>query len=182
MTDLIWGILFAALIAVVATIIILRSRMNVRPAKKPPLLRAQILGAPPEEIGIAATGNETWAAVMDLVHPVGTASVVALVDGSASIYLSTGGVVLGGGANEQVRHAAVAFVRAADAQTASMEPSTIFSLPETGHTRFYVRSSAGVVMADALESELVDGDHHLSDLFYAGQNVITQLRLASEGS
>lgn len=69
-------------------------------AKNPYLgLRSQILELKRQKIGLAAPAKPTepWAAVMDWGVTNGTATVVAISDGTASIYLSSGGGSIGGG-------------------------------------------------------------------------------------
>src|SRR5258706_9121922 len=69
-------------------------------AKNPYLgLRSQILELKRQKIGLAAPAKPTepWAAVMDWGVTNGTAPVVAISDGTASIYLSSGGGSIGGG-------------------------------------------------------------------------------------
>jgi hypothetical protein len=55
-----------------------------------------------------------------------------------------------------------------------------YPLPDRGRTIFYVRTEAGVLTGGATEAELGQRRHPLSELFFAGQDVITQCRLVSE--
>lgn len=143
-------------------------------------LRSDILSAPAGRFGLSTTAGQPWAVVMDTAYDEGCVSLVSLADGSASIYFSTGGGVIGGAAHPGVRDAAAAFVHTAADYLGEMAPSTSAALPAAGHTRFYVRTSGPVLTADALEDDLGHERHPLSALFYAGQEVITELRRATE--
>jgi len=61
-----------------------------------------------------------------------------------------------------------------------MKSTTSFPYPAVGRVKFYVLTFNGVVTAEAGKNELGEGKHGLSPLFYAGHEVITQLRQISE--
>lgn len=143
-------------------------------------LRAQILHLAPTDVGIQPVAGKAWGVVMDTTYPGGSASLVSLVDGTASLYFSSGGGVIGGQAHEQVASAAIAFVGRASAHLRHAVPAADEELPPVGHTRFFILTADGTKVAEALENDLGAGRHELSPLFYAGQEVITQLRLMSE--
>ncbi|HEY0444244.1 MAG TPA: hypothetical protein VGC90_08485, partial [Candidatus Limnocylindrales bacterium] len=85
------------------------------------------------------------------------------------------------GERPAVRAAAKRFLRAASDAASSMTAATEFPLPEAGHVRFHVRTPEGDVTADAPEDALRGRRHPLSPLYLAGQDVITEIRVASEG-
>ncbi len=114
---------------------------------------------------------------MEIGYLEGTATVLSLSDGSASLYFSGGGGVIGGIGHESVRQAATTFVRTAGEYQAGMNATKIFPLPRAGRTVFYLLTDSGVFTADAAENDLGEERHTLSPLFYAGQDVITQLRI-----
>ena len=117
---------------------------------------------------------------MEIGYPEGSATIVALIDGSASIYLSSGGGSIGGGAHETIRKVAIDMVKMARKYLPQMAASKDFPLPKNGQTIFYVLTDAGVFTASAKEDDLGEAKHVLSPLFYAGQEVITQYRLIEE--
>lgn len=143
-------------------------------------LRLQLLTASPSEFGISVESGNAWAVVMDTTYPNGSASLISASDGSASLYFSSGGGVIGGQTHPEVNAAAKRFVREATAHIPSLGPATTFPLPKLQWTRFYIRTPEGVLTAEAAEAELGSGKHSLSQLFFAGQAVITQLRLVTE--
>jgi hypothetical protein len=144
-------------------------------------LRARVLRGKPSDFGLPQPPAATpvWAILMETAFPEGVFTLVSVSDGSASLYFSTGGGVIGGGEHDTVRAAALQFVRLANEYLPSMSPCTSFPLPGPGHTKFYVLTTGGVSTADALEEDLGEERHELSPLFYAAQDVITQIRLVT---
>src|SRR3982751_5386812 len=71
-------------------------------------LRDQLLRSSWAELGIRPRGSGIWGVLMELGFAKGVATVVGLADGTASLYLTSGGGVLGAGTRESVRRAAVA--------------------------------------------------------------------------
>ncbi len=67
-------------------------------------LRAQILGLDPATAGLqqGSVDRVVWGALMETGYPRGTATLVALADGTTSLYLSGGGGIIGGGSHEAV--------------------------------------------------------------------------------
>jgi hypothetical protein len=106
----------------------------------------------------------------------GTATIAAFSDGTASIYLSSGGGFLGGGSHEVVRNAAKKMVAAAVECQRFAHPTKIYPLPEAGAVNFYILTDGGVLTASASETDLRQHSKPLSSLGEAGQNVITQYR------
>ena len=117
---------------------------------------------------------------METGYPEATATLVALADGSASIYYSSGGGVIGGGPHESISAAAKRFVRLGGDFIPRMSPATEFPLPPIGRTRFYVLATKGVVSFETAVAELGEGKHAFSPLFFAGHEVITPLLAAGE--
>ena len=119
------------------------------------------------------------AIIMDIAYPQAVASVMASAFGDASIYFSTGGGILGGVGHEPAREAATAFVAAATTYLPQFQRVVVYPYPVPGNVRFYVRTPESVYMGEASERALAEGNNPLSSLFNAGQEVITQLRLAT---
>jgi hypothetical protein len=107
----------------------------------------------------------------------GTVTVVAFSDGTASVYLSSGGGFIGGSSHESIRKAAQKMVAiAADFQPKALATTT-YPLPRQAQVTFYFLTDAGVFTVNAPEQELSGHRHLLSKLGDAGQNIITQYRL-----
>ena len=142
-------------------------------------LRKQALGFKREEIGLPAPAQSTepWGVIMDWPVGNGTATVVAISDGTASIYLSSGGGYIGGQGHESIRKAAQKAVSVAASSQTQMQPVTAdsrFPLPQKDELIFYALTDAGVFASTVPESGLRNGSHPLTKLGGALQEVITQ--------
>ena len=143
-------------------------------------LRLQVLQGLRGKIALptAKTSTEPYAVLMDWNTGNGIATVVAFADGTASMYLSSGGGSIGGGqAHREIREAALRAVSLAEEVQPKMEVVFTFPLPKPGEVMFYLVSGSGVYSTSAQAKDLADGNHSLSPLGNAMQNIITQYRL-----
>jgi hypothetical protein len=142
----------------------------------------QILHADPTTLGFSPSPDRPlWGAVMDMAFPDGAASLVSLADGATSLYTSTGGGVIGGGAHESVVDATHAFIRVTAEHLPELAATDSDELPPPGTVRFHALGFDGRRAADAPEADLQTRAHQLWPLYYAGHEVITALRLTTEG-
>ncbi|HEX6182706.1 MAG TPA: hypothetical protein VFZ44_02265 [Pyrinomonadaceae bacterium] len=141
-------------------------------------LRNKLLTAKPDELLEGEDAKaKVWGVLMDVTFPSGTATLVSLRDGTASLYTTGGGGVLGGYvAREQAKE----FVVAAEKHLGQMRPTEAFPYPANGRVKFYVLTRDGVLTGEAGLSEMGERKHKLWTLYYAADQVLTQLRLASE--
>lgn len=121
-----------------------------------------------------------WGVLMETGYPEAAVTLVALGDGTASLYFSSGGGVIGGGPHPSIDAAARRLVGLAGSHLSKMSRTSEFPLPASGEVTFYVLTTNGVLQADAREETLGAGDHPLSELFFAGHHVITGLREVTE--
>jgi len=128
----------------------------------------------------ASSPTEPWGVAMDWGVEKGTVTVVALSDGSASVYFSTGGGLIGGGGQEPIRKAAKKAVEVARAVQVSTRAATAFPLPQRGGVTFYLLTDNDAFTANTTEAELSAGSHPFRELGDAMQGVITQYRLWDE--
>lgn len=143
-------------------------------------LRDQALNMKREKIGLPTPSKPTqpWTALMDWGLGSGTVTVVAIADGTASVYLSSGGGSIGGGqSHESIRIAAKKMVSVAAEFQPQMRATNLYPLPRPGEVIFYVLTDAGVFTATASEEELSSHRHPLSKLGDAAQEIVTQYRL-----
>lgn len=145
-------------------------------------LRGQIFAATPEQIGLTTTADEKpYAIVMDMgMGGDGTATLVSIVDGNASMYLSTGGGVIGGYAHETVRKAATDFVNMGQSYFSKMNPVDSFPLPKADNVRFYILTNKGKYSIEEEIQRIENDKSAWGQLFYEGNKVITELRLTTE--
>jgi hypothetical protein len=166
-------------VALIVFVVVSRARRaSSKPAEVNVMkeLRLRVLRELPDGVGADAPPDKPVVALMDIGFPNATATVFGAARGDASIYLSSGGGVLGGIGHKNVRVAAIAFVHESSKHLGQMTVTSDFSYPETGHVRFYTRTRDAVYMTDRPETELGEKRDALWPLFYAGQDVITQLR------
>lgn len=141
-------------------------------------LRSKVLSLSSGEIGVAPTPEHprVWGALMETGYARAIASLVALGDGTVSLYFSNDGGVIGAGGNEAVRDAAARFIESAERRLEAFAPTDVYPLPTVGQVRFYLSTFSGHVTARANEDELVAQTSDLAELFNAGQAVITAMR------
>jgi hypothetical protein len=120
------------------------------------------------------------AVLMDWHVSSGTATVLASADGTASIYLSSGGGHLGGGqGHPEIREAALHAVRLATSLLPHFQPTETFDLPGREDVAFYLITGEGVHSAVIREEKLKNGTAALTALGAAMQMIITRYRLTT---
>jgi hypothetical protein len=128
----------------------------------------------------AAKPGGVWGVVMDTGYPSVVATLVAVTDGSVSLYFSNGGGIIGLGAQEGPQRASRALLDAAPQFRNLFEGTTKYPLPREGHVRFYLLTQDAALTAEAKEEELGGGAHALSPLFRKAHELITEIRLVDE--
>ncbi|HET9085330.1 MAG TPA: hypothetical protein VFN41_13100 [Candidatus Limnocylindrales bacterium] len=130
--------------------------------------------------------EEPWSgagvAMMEIGMDRAVASIVAIADGTVSMYTSTGGGVIGAGEHAAVRAEAARFRTVIADARGVLTRSTDFPLPEPGEVRFQARIGDDGFSAAAPESALRGGRHPLSTVYAAGQDLLTEIRVASEAA
>lgn len=117
--------------------------------------------------------------LMDWHVDKGTVTVVAAADGSASLYLSSGGGYTGGSEKvAAIREAALHAIALATSLRFYFERTDSSPLPSLGDVTFYITTSAGVSRAVAAESKLRAGADPLAGLGGALQRIVTEYRLS----
>jgi len=108
----------------------------------------------------------------------GTVTAMAAADGTASLYLSSGGGFIGGSERfPSIRGAALYAVKVATGMRFHFERTESTPLPSLGDVNFYLPTSDSVRMAVAPEGKLRAGTDPLSVLGAAMQKIITEYRL-----
>lgn len=157
------------------------SEPNADPAAVVRDMREQIFTLSPGDIGIASGPGHVhvWTVLMETGYPQAVASLVAVADGTTSLYFSSGGGIIGAGQHAAVRSRTEQFVAGADALTNLFTPATEHPLPGVRRVRFYLRTFHGLLTAEAAEVDLGENRHELSRLFHLGHAVIAAVRAAS---
>ena len=152
------------------------------PAKMTAMLRDGVLAIAPEDIGLtAATCPPVWGTIMELAEAGVVVSLVALLDGSVSVYLSDGSGVIGCGLHPDVRAAASKMLRVAEQVADQCAPTEQYPAPFDHQVRFYLLTNQGVLGAATERAELDEGAEALAELYYAGHGVIGMVELLGAG-
>lgn len=156
--------------------------MPTRPALVMSELRTKMLTTAPSEFGIKSTVEfpSVYGVVMD--WPLGSciATVVALCDGNVSLYTTSNSGVIGGIGHDSVRAAATRFVRVAAKYHDEAAATLDGAYPKSGHVRYYLLCFDGLRMIETEMGALMRGKNRRLDLWTAGQDVLTELRLVTE--
>jgi hypothetical protein len=144
-------------------------------------LRERAFSLPANQLGVVpgAGHMRVWSVLMETGYPEAVASLVTIADGSASLYFSNGGGIIGAGEHDGVCAAAEAFMACADENAAGFVPAFEHPLPAVGRVRFYARTFDGLLTTEAAEVDLGENRHPLSPLFHLGHEVIAAVREAS---
>jgi hypothetical protein len=129
-----------------------------------------------------ATGNGPLAVLMETTEREDgfTYTLVAVADGSVSLYFSNGGGIIGAGEHQDVRAVAGDFLAASGGYLSAMKPVADYPLPGPGKTRFYIVGKTGVLSGEFEENDLGNNRLPASPLFHKGHDVITAVRMTQE--
>jgi hypothetical protein len=166
-----------------------KRKRDEAPASQPPPgqnpfdgLRQLALGTTPDLAGWAAQpeGRRVYGGILDWALDRGMATLFALDDGTASLYLSSGGGVIGGQFHELVNRAAKEFVVAFEPFVASMVPDITGEPGPRGTTDLRALTSAGRLVVRAKTDDFGNGRHPMSVVFHSGQALIFELHQVAE--
>ncbi|MBP9853764.1 MAG: hypothetical protein KBD53_02720 [Candidatus Omnitrophica bacterium] len=146
-------------------------------------MRNMALNLDPEDIGAHSKKElkEVYGVLMEIGHPDGAITLIILADGTVSLYYEVGGGIIGAGHEENVKQASLNFLIKVEHFLQEFKIATVGMLPTNGHVTFYVLTyKHGILTADVSESVLGERKHGLSEVFYAGHNVISELRKIEE--
>lgn len=136
--------------------------------------------APAQDNATRRDGPEVYGVAMEGGLTGGSYLVYGLRDGSASLYLSSGGGSLGGQGRPFINSAARAFVATAARVASTLPIVTEFPLPPAERVRFSIFTAAGIRAAEVDQRELMSGKSALEPLFRAGHEIITGFRMVQQ--
>jgi hypothetical protein len=143
-------------------------------------LRNMVLTTKPETVGLKPNAAEVWGIVMETGYPEAVMTLVALADGTVSMYFSNGGGIIGLGPHPGPQKAGKALLSLAQQYSKLGAAVTNHSLPKPAHTRFYFLIGSGVTTVEAKEDDLGNERHQLSPLFHKGHELISEIRVVDE--
>jgi hypothetical protein len=141
-------------------------------------LRERALTLAATECGVQPTPElpRVWGVILDMGFDKALVTLVALTDGTTSLYTGTGGGVIGAGGHATVRKATADLLAVAEANLDKLAVIQSFPFPAVGEVRFYARTFTDTRGAGAADSTLASPEHPLFPLFRAAQAVITAVR------
>jgi hypothetical protein len=144
-------------------------------------IRRSLLSDPrPEAASLVAPGTTVWGVLVEIGYPQGPVTLLVVGDGTTSLYLPTGGGVIGAGEHPAVRAAATALMLTVHALRAPFSCATDIEFPAQGRVRVFALTLEGVLVAEGEEQSVGNGVGPLSAVFHAGQAVLSQVRIASQ--
>lgn len=140
-------------------------------------LRSKILELKAEDVGLKDVDKTTVVAVlMETGHAKAVVTLVAVTDGTTSLYFSNGGGIIGAGEHDAVKKVSKALVQNAAEFLSKASASKSFPLPKKGRVRFYLVTGGGVFTVEASEDDLGNKRHPFSPLFHKGHELIAAIR------
>ena len=140
-------------------------------------LRSQALG---RDVETLKPRNGVFAVLMETGYDDAVVTVVATADGSASMYFSNGGGLIGAGEYDQVREVVFESLSESEKYANNLDATESYPLPGLGQTRFYVVTERGTLTAEAPTDLLGNEKHELSPLFHQIHKLIAYMREADE--
>lgn len=152
------------------------------PAEPYVRLREMVFNVKPEDLHVKLSGpDEVWGLLMETGYDRGHVStLVALGEGTVSLYFSHGAAFIGCGTHAGPRQAAQAFLAASREFVAQAQPAMAHPVPAQGHVRFYFLSGHQILTTQAQEAQLRNHRHVFSPLFFQGHAVISEIRKLDE--
>lgn len=136
----------------------------------------------PEQLGLSLPTDKTivYGIVMDWEMGGAIATTVAYQTGDASLYLSSGGGVIGGGKYQNVNNASKQFVSLAQTFLDKTTKVKETSLPTTNEIKFYFLTNKGVYVGQEQIKNFENNSSLWLKLFEEGNNVLSELRKISD--
>ena len=138
--------------------------------------------ATPEQLELSLPTDKTivYGIIMDWGMNGATATIVSYQTGDASLYLSSGGGVIGGGQHENVSSAAKHFVSLGQSfldKTTKTEKTT---LPQTDVIKFYLLTNKGIFVGQEQMKNFENRSSTWLSLFEEANLLLTELRKTTE--
>ena len=143
-------------------------------------LRNMVITADPEEFGLAKTDGPVWGLLMETGYAEGSFTLVAIRDGTVSIYFANGGGMIGIGQHETPRRIASELLALAPNYLSETTITTNYPVPTDGLTRFYFLTFDGVRTVEGKEDDMGNNQHAFSPLFHKAHELIGAARELDE--
>ena len=124
--------------------------------------------------------GETIAILMETGLDDAFYTLVAVNDGTSSLYFSNGGGILGSGEYPQVAKVARELLSESEKYKSHFSITENHPYPKPQFTRFYIIKRGSVLTAEFKENDLGNNKLPVSPLFHKGHELISMIRIASE--
>jgi hypothetical protein len=145
-------------------------------------LRNMAFGTTQEQIGVNTPSKETkiYEVIMDWDVGEGIATVVAFQSGDASVYLSSGGGVIGGSGHDNVKTAAIRFVIEAHKYLGNTNPTDTTPLPGKDMVNFYFLTNKGKYFGHEAMANFENSTSKWLELFNEANNLMSEVRMTTD--
>jgi hypothetical protein len=145
-------------------------------------LRNMAFKVTPEQLELSLPKDKTivYGVVMDWEMGGATATTVAFQTGDASLYLSTGGAVIGGGQHQNVNSASKQFISLGQTFLDKTIKTEMTVLPAINEVKFYLLTNKGIYVGQEQMKNFENNSSTWLKLFEEGNNVLSELRKISE--
>jgi hypothetical protein len=124
--------------------------------------------------------SDIYGVIMDWDLGEGIMTLITYKTGDASMYLSTGGGVIGGGQHKNVNKASKQFIKLADKYLDKAVKTDLTTIPDKNCVRFYFLMTKGKYFAQEKMINFENKTSQWLDYFEEANKVITELRLTTE--
>jgi hypothetical protein len=144
-------------------------------------LREKVFNITPDDIGLKKEGSgQVWGFVMETGYTKGMCTLIALADGTTSVYFSTGGGYIGLGQREQLQRISQVLLNTCEHYINLCTHSSSNPLPEQGKTCIYILTWDDRLSFCESEEVLGKGESELSPLFMQAHALISEVRMIDE--
>ena len=142
-------------------------------------LRNQAFSVTKEQLELT-DDNKFFGLIMDWELGNAKMTLITFRTGDASMYLSSGGGVIGGGQHEKVRTAVGNYLNTAEKYFNSASQIEHSKLPATNTLNFYFLTTEGRFLTTESMDNIENESSGIYELFIEANNVITELRIISD--
>lgn len=143
-------------------------------------LRNMVLNAKSNSIGLNPGENEVWGVLMETGYSEAIVTLVALAEGTVSLYFSNGGGILGLGPHPGPQKASKSLISMAQKFSKYCSPTKTFPLPKPSYTRFYILTGNRIITIEAKEEDFGYNRNEFSPVFHKGHELISEIRKVDE--
>jgi hypothetical protein len=144
-------------------------------------LRAQVFAIKSTDIGAAVPASRIYGAMIDTALADVVVTLVALIDGSVSVYVSDGSGCIGCGMHPDVRVAAVEFLQAAELTLPVSTPTDDLAAPDPNTARCFLLTNEGVRSLQSPLQAAHRNDSPLGAAYVAGLHLLQVVERVGAG-